>query len=234
MVGNAKVGNTQSLALPANYNTAEGGQGYTIRVNNGEVFFAGMAFDGLTVDVRPGASYGFDYDDTANDLTVYLPTATKIRYVTGETEALTGMADSEIIPGSVVVIEKASNSRNNGTYVVKSFTAASALLKLQRIQFDGILGDIKDGVDDRTNDTKGKITLLPFSNAYKIVALSTTSSTIGTLRANNLAGSSFDGTELPQGVDLRADIWQFAAGSGDAFILYCQCPPSKEFYGKKL
>lgn len=234
MVGNAKVGNTQSLALPANYNTAEGGQGYTIRVNNGEVFFAGMAFDGYSVDVRPGASYGFDYDSVAKDLTVYLPTTTKIRYATGETELLTSMADSEIIPGSVVFIEQASNSANNGTYVVKSFTAASALLKLQRIQFDGILGVIKAGVDDRTNDTKGKITLLPFSNAYKIVALSTTSSTIGTLRANNLAGSSFDNTELPQGVDLRADIWQFAAGSGDAFILYCQTAPAKQFYGKNL
>jgi len=235
MVGNGKAGNTQSLASPANFNTAEGGQGYTILLVDGAVFFAGLSFDGLAVDVRPGASYGFVYTDQDNDLTVHLPTATKIRYVTGETEALTSMADSEVIAGSVVTIEHASNAKNNGTYVVKSFDASAASMKLQRIQFNGVINTEIDGVTDATDDTVGKITLLPFSNAYKVVALSPSSgATIGVIRANNIGGASLDSVVIPAGMEVRADIWQFsaAAGATNRFLVYCQAPPSKEFYGR--
>jgi hypothetical protein len=229
------IGNTFSLSAPHNYNAAHSGQAYTLYLTSGMKFFAGLAFDGVKALTRAGVGLGLQYSDANNQLTAFLDTTTKIKYLSGETELLTAMDDAEIIRGSVVEIRNAADERNNGIYIVASFDASDAELVLERPSYNGFLGDVQDGVTNEDDDT-AEVILYPFSNAFKIVSFTNhaagaaASSTITEIGANNLGGATMANVELVYGIPLEADIYYLSAG--DPFLVYCQAAPSLAFLPK--
>ena len=227
----------QSMAAPGTYNKATGGQGYAVGITNGQIFFAGLGFDGKTIDVDGAASHGYVYTDNDEDLEVFVDTAAKIVYPTGETEALTSMADSEIIKGSLVLIEghvDSDGASNDGLYKVKSFDASASSFHLENIKFEGFLGDIKDGISDANDSGSvyGKMTLLPFPPTFKIVPLD--NGGIASIEANNWAGTDDVVADIPAGTELLVEAFKVtSAGSDASCICYLPCYPSLKFHPQR-
>lgn len=227
----------QSMASQNVYNKATGGQGYVVGITNGQIFFAGLGFDGGSVAVDSAASHGYVYTDAHEDLEVFIDTAAKIVYPTGETENVTAMADTEIIKGSLVLIQGHTDSdglSNDGLYKVKSFDADESSLHLERIQYEGFLGDIKDGVSDANDSgsTYGTVTLLPFPPTYKIVPLD--AGAIASIEANNWAGQDDITADIPAGTELMVEAYEVtSAGSNASCLCYLPCYPSLKFHPQR-
>jgi len=227
----------QSMASPNIYNKATGGQGYVVGLTGSQKFFAGLGFDGGSVAVDSAASHGYVYTDGDEDLEVFIDTAAKIVYPTGETEDVKDMADSEIIKGSLVLIEGHTDSdglSNNGLYKVKSFDASESSLHLERIEYEGFLGDIKDGISDANDSDSvyGTVTLLPFPPTYKIVALDDAG--IASIEANNWAGQDDVVADVGAGMELFVEAYEVTAGSSAlACLCYLPCYPSLKFHPQR-
>ncbi len=227
----------QSMAAPGTYNKATGGQGYAVGITNGQKFFAGLGFDGKTINVDGAASHGYVYTDNDEDLEVFVDTAAKIVYPTGETETLISMDDAEIIKGSLVLIEGHVDSdglSNDGLYKVKSFDASASSFHLENINFEGFLDDIKDGVSDAddSGSVYGTMTLLPFPPTFKIVPLD--DGGIASIQANNWAGTDDIVADIPAGTELLVEAFQVtSAGSNASCICYLPCYPSLKFHPQK-
>jgi|TARA_R100000030_G_scaffold79606_1_gene62496 hypothetical protein len=227
----------QSMAAPSTYNKATGGQGYAVGITNGQIFFAGLGFDGGKINVDSATSHGYVYSDSDEDLEVFVDTTAKIVYPTGETENLTAMADSEIIKGSLVLIEGHTDSSglsNDGLYKVKSFDASASSLHLEKTEFEGFLGDIKDGVSDANDSDSvyGTVTLLPFPPTFKIVPLD--DGGIAGIEANNWAGQDDVVADIPAGTELLVEAFKVTSATSDAScICYLPCYPSLKFHPQR-
>jgi len=227
----------QSMAAPGTYNKATGGQGYAVGLTGGQVFFAGLGFDGKSIAVDSASSHGYVYTDGDEDLEVFVDTAAKIVYPTGETELLTEMADTEIIKGSWVLIDghiDSDGASNDGLYKVKSFDASESSFHLENINFEGFLGDIKDGVSDANDSGSvyGTVTLLPFPPTFKIVPLD--DGGIATIEANNWAGQDDVVADIPAGTELLVEAFEVKAGAtNSSCICYLPCHPSLKFHPQK-
>ena len=225
----------QSMASNNVYNKATGGQGYAVAITNGEIFFAGLGFDGGSVAIDSASSHGYVYTDADEDLQIFIDTAAKIVYPTGETENVTSMADTEIIKGSLVVINGHTDSdglSNNGLYKVKSFDADESSLHLEKLDFEGFLGDITDGVSDANDSgsTYGTATLLPFPPTFKITACEI--GAIASIEANNFAGGAAT-TVVGLGQDLLVEAYKVTAASSKSCICYLPCYPSLKFHPQR-
>lgn len=227
----------QSMASPNTYNKATGGQGYAVGLTNGQVFFAGLGFDGKSIAVDGAASHGYVYTDNDEDLEVFVDTTAKIVYPTGETELITSMDDSEIIKGSLVLIEGHIDSdglSNDGLYKVKSFDASASSFHLESINFEGFVGDIKDGVSDANDagSVYGTMTLLPFPPTFKIVPLD--DGGIASIEANNWAGQDDIVADIAVGTELLVEAFEVTSASSDkSCICYLPCYPSLKFHPQK-
>ena len=227
----------QSMAAPGTYNKATGGQGYVVGLTEGQSFFAGLGFDGKTIDVDGAASHGYVYTDGDEDLEVFVDTAAKIVYPTGETELITAMSDAEILKGSLVLIEghvDSDGASNDGLYKVKSFDASASSFHLENINFEGFLGDIKDGVSDANDSGSvyGTMTLLPFPPTFKIVPLD--NGGIASIQANNWAGQDDVVADIPAGTELLVEAFKVTSGSSAlACLCYLPCYPSLRFHPQR-
>ena len=147
------------------------------------------------------------------------------------------MADTEIIKGSLVLIQGHTDSdglSNDGLYKVKSFDADESSLHLERIQYEGFLGDIKDGVSDANDSgsTYGTVTLLPFPPTYKIVPLD--AGAIASIEANNWAGQDDITADIPAGTELMVEAYEVtSAGSNASCLCYLPCYPSLKFHPQR-
>ena len=224
----------QSMAAPGTYNKATGGKGYVVGITNSLVFRAGLGFKGGSINVDSASSHGFVYTDGDEDLQVFVDTSAEIVYPTGETEALTAMRDDEILVGSQVLIKghiRNGGGSNDGLYKVKSFDASDSHFKLERLEFEGFLGDIVDGVSDAndSSSTYGTVTLLPFPPTYKIVALD--DGAISAIEANNWAGQADITADIPALGELFVEAYEVtSAGSNASCLCYLPCGPSMKFH----
>lgn len=227
----------QNMGAPSTYYKAMGGQGYAVGLTGGQVFIAGLGFDGKSIAVDSAASHGYVYTDGDEDLEVFVDTAAKIVYPTGETELLTAMDDAQIIKGSLMIIDghiDSDGASNDGLYKVKSFDASESSFHLESINFSGFLGDIKDGVSDANDSDSvyGTVTLLPFPPTFRIEALD--NGGIASIEANNWAGQDDIIADIGKGDEIFVEAFQVTAGASSvACICYLPCHPSLKFHPQK-